>query len=222
MRPLIILHGAWHQPAHYDDIAERFRAAEVHVEVPDLSGLSLADTTGRVQTLVDAAAQPPVVLAHSFGGLTACGVTGASHLVFLTGFVLDVGETPQGWIERIARETGRPGAPLAMTVDPDGRGVLDPEQAVAGLYADCSPEVAGRAVGLLRPEPLSIFTESPSRASWRDTPSTCVAGSHDRAIAPEMVAAFGERCGTVVTLPTSHSPYLSRPDEVAGLVLAHL
>ncbi len=222
MRPLIILHGAWHQPAHYDDLAERMRAADVHVEVPDLSGLSLADATGRVQALVDAAGQPPVVLAHSFGGVTACGLTGASHLVFLTGFVLDVGETPQTWIERIGRETGRPGAPLAMAVDTDGRGVLEPEQATAGLYGDCSPEVAERAVALLRPEPLSIFGESPSRASWRDTPSTYVAGSQDRAVVPELVAAFSERCGSVVTLPTSHSPYLSRPDEVAGLVLAHL
>ena len=77
-------------------------------------------------------------------------------------------------------------------------------------------------MGLLRPEPSSVFTESPARAAWRDTPSTYLAGSEDRAIAPQMVACFAQRCSQTLTWPTSHSPYLSRPADVANLVRSHL
>lgn len=82
--------------------------------------------------------------------------------------------------------------------------------------------MAERAIGLLRPEPGSIFIEAPARAAWKDTPSTYVAGTDDKAIVPEMVARFAQRCGTTLTWPTSHSPYLSQPQGVVDLVHDHL
>ncbi len=71
MRPLIILHGAWHQPAHFEGLVERLRSQGVEVAVPDLAGHSLAQSTQLVQDLVDQSTQEPVVLAHSFGGVTS-------------------------------------------------------------------------------------------------------------------------------------------------------
>lgn len=222
MRPVIVLHGAWHQPAHFDAFASQLRGSGVEVHVPDLAGHSLAEGTALPQESVDAATEPPVVLAHSFGGITACGLQRVAHLVFMTSFIFDVGESPQDWIERVGRETGRPAAPLPMSVDDAGMTVLDPAGARAGMFADCDDDVAARAVTLLRPEPVTIFSAAPERASWKDVPSTYLAASEDRAIVPEMVARFAERCTTTVTLPTSHSPYLSRPHAVADLVLERL
>ncbi len=222
MRPLIILHGAWHQPAHFDGLVERLRGQGVEVAVPDLAGRSLAQSTQLVQGLVDQSAQEPVVLAHSFGGVTASGLQRVHHLLFLNSFIFDVGESPQDWIERVERETGRQAAPLPLSVDEDGITHLEPEGAREGLFADCREEVAELAVGLLRPEPGSIFTEAASRAAWKEIPSTYIAGDQDRAIVPEMVAYFAERCGERLVWPTSHSPYLSCPDDVAALVRDHL
>lgn len=222
MRHVIVLHGAWHQPDHYGEVVGRLRRTGVEVHVPDLAGHSLADSTRLVQDLVDRAPEPPVVLAHSFGGVTASGLHGVAHLLFLTSFLFDVGESPQDWIERVGRETGRPAAPLPVTVDDTGTTRLDPAGARDGLYADCPEDVADRAVALLRPEPGTIFTEAATGAAWKDTPSTYVAGRDDRAIVPEMVAHFAARCDRTLTWPTSHSPYLSRPDDVVALVLEHV
>lgn len=222
MRDLVVLHGAWHQPAHFDVVAGSLRQRGVTVTVPDLGGLSLASGTALVQEVVDAAAEPPVVLAHSFGGVTACGLEGAAHLLFVAAFIFDAGESPQDWIVRVGEETGKAAAPLPMTMDDAGTTHLDPDGAREGLFADCPPDVADRAVALLRPEPASIFTEAAPRASYREIPSTYVACSEDRAILPEMVDQFAGRCTERITWPTSHSPYLSRPDDVVDLVLAHL
>ncbi len=222
MRDLVILHGAWHQPSHFDVVADSLRRRGVTVTVPDLGGYSLASGTEMVQGVVDAAVEPPVLLAHSFGGVTACGLERAAHLLFVTAFIFDAGESPQDWITRVGEETGKAAAPLPMTMDEQGTTRLDPDGAREGLYADCLPEVADRAVGLLRTEPASIFTEAAPRASYREIPSTYLAASQDRAILPEMVGYFAQRCTERITWPTSHSPYLSRPDDMVELVASLL
>ncbi|MFI5780315.1 alpha/beta hydrolase [Nocardia sp. NPDC051570] len=222
MRPLIILHGAWLRPAHYDEVTEGLRREGIAVTVPDLAGHSLAEGTRLVQDLADQAAEAPVVLAHSFGGVTATGLKGISHLLYLSSFVFDVGENAQQWIARIERETGRQGAPLPLTIDDTGMTRLDPDGAREGLFADCATQVADRAIDLLRPEPASIFTASPAQAAWKDTPSTYIATTEDRAILPEMVAHFSQRCDSTVTWPGGHCPFLSRPADVVAIVRDHL
>lgn len=219
MRDLIVLHRAWHQPAHFEDVVGRLRQRGLQVSVPDLAGHALQESTRLVQEIVDSSADAPVVMAHSNGAVTAAGLRGVAHLLFLNAWVLDAGETPQDWIVRNGRETGRSAPALPMDVDDAGVTRLDPAGAREGLYADCTEEVAARAIELLRPEPGSIFGAAPERAAWKDTPSTYVAGSEDRAIPTGLVAYFADRCGTTQTWPTSHSPYLSRPQDVVELAL---
>lgn len=222
MRPLIILHGAWLQPAHYEEVAAHLRDKGVDVTVPDLAGRSLVESTALVQDLVDQAVEAPVVLAHSFGGVTATGLKGVSQLLYMSSFVFDVGENAQQWIARIEEETGQQGAPLPLTVDDAGITRLDSVGAREGLFGDCTAEVADHAVDLLRPEPTSIFADSPALAAWKDTPSTYIATSEDRAILPEMVAHFTERCDAALTLPGGHCPFLSRPADIVTIVRSHL
>ncbi|WP_414935858.1 alpha/beta hydrolase [Amycolatopsis sp. cmx-11-51] len=222
MRPLIILHGSWHQPAHFDDIAERLRREGVEVTVPDLGARPIAETTRTVQEIVDRAAEPPVVLAHSYGGVTASGLQGVSHLILLAAIVSEPGETAQYWIERIKEETGREPESLPLTFDDAGMTHLDRTAVREALYADCSDAVAEWATALLRPEPVTIFDESPEGAAWKETPNTYLTCAEDRAIAPEMVAHFAARCDTQVTWRASHSPFLSRPVELAALVRERL
>ena len=222
MRPLIVLHGSWHQPAHFDDVVGRLRREGTAVTVPDLGGRPIAETTRTVQELVDQAAEPPVVLAHSFGGLTASGLQGTSHLIYLAAIVSEPGETAQYWIERTREETGREPRQLPWTVDDQGLTHLDLAVVREAMYADCTDAVAERATALLRPEPVTIFDESPEGSAWKDTPTTYITCTEDRVLVPEMVVHFAERCETTVTWRASHSPYLSRPVELAELVLERL
>ena len=61
-----------------------------------------------------------------------------------------------------------------------------------------------------------------SAAAWKTVPSTYVVCDRDRAVPPPAREAMAARTGTVHRLPSSHSPFLSRPDEVAEIVLAAL
>ena len=217
MRPIVIAHGAWHQPAHFDDLAARLREQGAAVDVPDLAGLPPVEATAVLQRLVDAAAQPPVVLAHSAGGIAAGGVTGAASTVYLMAWVLDAGESPAALIEQAVAETGVGGG-LALVPEADGRLAVDPASAREALFDGCDDEVAERAVALLRPEPASIFTDAPTSAGWHEADSTYVSGDDDHTLPPALVPRFAARCTRSTAWPTSHSPYLSRPDIVVDLL----
>ncbi|MFI9552742.1 alpha/beta fold hydrolase [Nonomuraea endophytica] len=218
MTDVIILHGAWHQPAHYDELAGLLESRGLSVAVPDLYELSLDDSTGLVDDIVAASARPPLVIGHSFGGVTAGTVRGAAGLIFLTSWLVDVGESPAQLLAQAEKETGVPAEGLIAVPDDQGRLRLDPADARKNLYGDVDEPAAARAIELLRPEPPSIFGATPSRVSWRDTPSIYIAGRDDRTIAAPLISRFAARCSTSETWPTSHSPYLSHPAAVADLV----
>ncbi|MFJ4479491.1 alpha/beta hydrolase [Streptomyces xanthochromogenes] len=215
MTDVIILHGAWHQPAHYAELADLLRARKLSVEVPDLYELSLAESTAKVEAVVCGSSQPPVVVGHSFGGVTAGTVRGAAALVFLNSWILDVDESPA----KILGETpGEPGEGLIAVPDADGRLRLDPADARAKLFGDIDEPAATRAMELLRPEPPTIFNATPTRVSWRDTPSIYLRGQQDRTIASPLPDRFARRCSRTETWDTSHSPYLRHPAAAADLI----
>lgn len=215
---MIILHGAWHQPAHYDELVGQLRAQDLSVEVPDLYQLSLEHSAALVEDIVATSERPPLVVGHSFGGATAGMVRGAEALIFLAGWVLDAGESPAQLLAEVERETGVPATGPIAAPDSTGRLRLDTADARQSLYGDVTEPTVTRALELLRPEPPSLFGATPSRASWRDTPSIYIAGRDDRALPAPLVSRFAARCSTSETWKASHSPYLSDPVAVADLV----
>lgn len=218
MTDLIILHGAWHQPAHYDDLVGLLRSQGLSVAVPDLYELSLDDSTGLVEDIVAASERPPLILGHSFGGVTAGTVRGAAGLIFLASWVLDIGESPGQLLAEIEQEAGPQAGGLSVAPDNSGRLRLDPADAREKLYGDVNEAAAVRAIELLRPEPASVLGTTPSHVSWRDIPSIYIAGRDDRAMPATLASRFAARCSTAETWQTSHSPYLSQPTAVAALV----
>ncbi|MFJ3088310.1 alpha/beta fold hydrolase [Streptomyces sp. NPDC086838] len=65
----------------------------VEVAVPGLHHGSLAADTAAVQAVTDALSEPPVVLSHSYGGSVITGIRSAAHLVYLSAFMPDAGES---------------------------------------------------------------------------------------------------------------------------------
>jgi hypothetical protein len=58
-----------------------------------------------------------------------------------------------------------------------------------------------------------------TRAAWHDIPSTYVVCTEDRAVAPGLQRALAGRCGRTIEWRSSHSPFLSRPELVADLLI---
>jgi hypothetical protein len=218
MTDVVLLHGAWHQPAHFDDLVERLADAGLRAAVPDLLGRAPAEGRRAVEEIVAAAPRPPLLVTHSMGGVVGGAVTGAARVLHMAAWILDVDESPMQLIRQDVERTGIPPTALPMAPDAAGDLRLDPDGARAGLYADCTDAVAERAIALLRAEPPAIFAAAPPAATWPDVPSHYLAGSADRSMSASLTAMFAARCTTSETWPTSHSAYLSRPERVVALI----
>ncbi len=209
---VVLVHGLYHDPRHFDLVAGELRADGVQVAVPELHRGSLPADTEAVQAAVDAMDGPPVVLGHSYGGSVITGLSGAGHLVYLAAFVPAEGESAAG----LGGATAFLGS--AISRDEDGVTHLDPAKAVDAFYDDAPAERAAWAASLLRPQRPGCGRGVPRRHAWRNTPSTYVVCALDRAIDPGLQRELGGRCSRMVTWRTSHSPFVSRPGKVAGLL----
>jgi len=65
-----------------------------------------------------------------------------------------------------------------------------------------------------------VFGQRTTRAAWREIPSTYVVCADDLATPPEKQREHAARATDVVELPVPHHPFVTRPDLVAGVLLA--
>jgi len=144
-------------------------------------------------------------------------------MVFIAAFALRTDETcmsaavDQSASAGISWE-GRPNLGDGFISRPDGTCELDPSVAASCLYNDCDQETLAWAIDRLGPHPLENLGQRPSAAAWRNRSSMYVVCADDMAVHPELQRLMARRCDTQISWPTSHSPFLSRPDLVVGLV----
>ncbi|KOU14105.1 hydrolase [Streptomyces sp. WM6372] len=212
MGAVVLVHGLYHRPEHFDVVAERLRTAGTEVVVPELHRGSLPADTAAVQAVIDALPESPIVLGHSYGGSVITGVRGVEHLVHLAAFVLDTDESAAslGGMSPQLRD--------AIIPEPYGSTSLHPGRAVDTLYGDCPEPLAARAVGLLRPQAPGCGRGVPQRHSWKRTSATYVVCAQDRAIDPGLQRRMASRCTDVREWQTGHSPFAGQPDLIVELL----
>jgi hypothetical protein len=133
------------------------------------------------------------------------------HLVYVGGFMPDATQSlfdlaPPGWIPRY------------MLEHPDGSTTVDPAMAIDSFYADCDPSTAEWAASRLRRH-KSINNITPvTHASWRDKTSTYIVLTDDHAWPEAEQRKLATQATEQLEMPTSHSPFLSRPAELAALL----
>lgn len=223
---VVLVHGAWHGGWCWQPVVDGLAAEDVPAVALDLPGhgddpTPLTDLHGHgdaVRAAIDRIDGPVVLVGHSFGGaaVTDAGTHPAvRHVVFVSAFCLDTGETvmKNGLAGGAGHELEE-----AVTFAEDGSVTLDPAGARVAFYLDCDPAAADAAVARLGAESAAGFAQSPRAVAWRERPSTYVVCTEDRALTPTLQRNLATRCDEVVEWPTSHSPFLSRPDLVVGLL----
>jgi pimeloyl-ACP methyl ester carboxylesterase len=166
--------------------------------------------------------EPVIVVGHSLGGLTVPVVASrrpVAHMVFLGAMVPVPGRAYRDYLRE------RPDALTAPTprsgYDADGRrGVRPWEDAHAAYFHDCPEDVARKVWARSRPQGVKPMTEPCPLQAWPDVPSTYVLMTEDRSVSPAWSrdVAHDRLDGRVVELPGGHSPFLSRPAELADVL----
>jgi pimeloyl-ACP methyl ester carboxylesterase len=97
---------------------------------------------------------------------------------------------------------------------------VDPEIARRTLFGDCVAEDARAAFDRLRPQSSAPHVATCGLESLPDVARTYIVCSDDAIVNPERgrAVAAGRLDAELIELPGSHSPFLSRPSELAAVL----
>ncbi len=219
---IMLVHGAWHGSWCWEAVRsclDRDGIASAVVDNPSVTrpGSDLSADGDNLRRALDAIEGPVVLVGHSYGGavITDAGThDSVVQLVYLTAFALDAGESVISNGLAGGEETELAGA---IVFDGDVVSV-DPARVTDLFFHDCTPEVAAAAGARLRPMSIAALGGVTRHVAWREKPATYVVCTEDRAVSVGLQRACAARVDDVFELPTSHSPFLSRPDEVARIL----
>jgi pimeloyl-ACP methyl ester carboxylesterase len=221
---VVLVHGAWHGSWCWDQVVERLDGLQVvTVDLPSVGSLArFADDVRVVRDALDRGDGPALLCGHSYGGQVvseAAGHPAVAATVFLCAFALEAGESAAvnaATQDPVAAAAGPVTLNDALHVEGEFL-VVDPAMANAAFYADVHPDLAAAAITRLRPQSLGLG-DPVTHAGWGDKPSTYVVCTQDEAVHPDVQRFFAGRCTTSEEWACSHSPMLSRPDDVATLL----
>ncbi len=221
---VMFVHGAWHGSWCWDLVRERLHAdgvATAAVDNPSVTrpGSDLGADGDNLRAALDEIAGPVVLVGHSYGGAVISDAGAhdcVQRLVYLTAFPLDTGES-------VAQNSLLGGEEMklgeVMQFADDGQVSVDPARSTEFFFHDCPADVAAAAVARLRPMSMAAMTGVTRSVAWREKPATYIVCTDDRAIPVALQRSAAARAGDVLEMPTSHSPFLSRPDELAALLM---
>lgn len=229
---VVLVHGAWHGAWCWEHLVPLLTAAEVPNVAIDLPGHGvstepLGDLGGDARALATTLGGidgPIVVCGHSYGGAVitqgAAGNDSVEHLVYLAAFALDVGEACTSAAPgAVPDDVMRTDLAEALRFDDDGTITLDPDLAIPALYNECTRSDAVAAASRLGAQSIAELDGTVTVAAWRGVPSTYAVCERDQAVPPALQRVFAARCTHTVSWETDHSPFFSRPDLVAELLV---
>jgi pimeloyl-ACP methyl ester carboxylesterase len=217
----VLVHGAWHGAWCWERLRpelERRRHQTIAMDLPvDDGTATFDDYAAAVLDSYPPDAGEVVLVGHSLGAMVlplVAAARPASLAVSLCGVIPNVRGMP--WDD--APQMGRPGA-YETAVAPDGSVVFETlEAATFTFYGDCASADAAWAFERLRPQNSSCLWDRPYPLErLPDTPRAAIACLDDTAVSIDFSRSVTEkRLGVdIVELPGAHSPFLSRPADLA-------
>ena len=171
-----------------------------------------------------------IVLGHSYGGIivtdacTGLGqrsseAGGVVHLIYCSAFVLPEGDTGATLLQNPELAAGLPSHFQSIEQDGTILRVRD-EYAIDVFYNDVEPELAQKMVNSLGLQSFQAVIAPQQGCAYREIPSTYIRCEQDKAVFPHVQQYMADQAGIkdVVKLDTSHSPFLSKPDEVVAII----
>ena len=134
----------------------------------------------------------------------------AAHLIYLTAFMLEPGQSLLGLRGGVEPEW--------WLTSEDGRTYLPDDPRARLLQRLQRPRSPTRAAARIVPQRKAVFAQELRAAAWQRVPSTYVVCERDNAIPPAVQERMAAQAGTISRIDAGHSPFLSRPHDVQAII----
>jgi len=249
---IVVVHGSWHVPAHFDPLTKLLRSAGYPVSLvrlPSVRNIGPFPTTtegdsAAVQSVLlnelDAG-NDVVVLMHSYGGVPGGAAIrgmlksdrvekglkgGVVACVYISSFALDEGVSAFDIFMKVLGEEVVKANSNPMNLNRSDDGGCIPTNPKKLFYHDVSDAEAERAISLLQRQSEALMLIPQTYAPWKHVPTTYIICEEDQALPAvlqeEIVKQPGGQWRIERMKGVSHSPFLSRARDTADLVLKAL
>src|SRR5438876_2275986 len=219
VKNIVFVHGAFADGSSWAKVIPILQARGYNVTAVQNPLSSFADDVAATNRALALQTGPVILVGHSWGGvvITETGMDPkVVGLVYVAAFGPDQGEA----VGELGKSYPPPPALSAPIVDKQGFLSL-PTDAVVKHFASDLPEREARVVAATQgPIAGSAFGALVSGVAWKTKPSWYIVSTLDGAIAPDEERFFAKRMkATTTELNTSHVPMLSKPNDVAVVIM---
>ena len=217
---VVLVHGAFADGSSWSKVIPLLQAQGLKVVAVQNPLTSLSDDVAFTQRVIDAQAGPVVLVGHSWGGsvITQAGNHDkVKALVYVAAFAPKVGETSLDGVKAFPPAPGLAN-PIATA---DGFLTLSAETVAEDFAQDVTPGEANLIATTQGAVRGANFEETLTTAAWTSKPSWYIVAANDRMIQPDAQRALARRINArTTTLDASHVPMVSKPQQVADVIVA--
>ena len=217
---IVLVHGAFADGSSWDRVIPRLHAEGLQVIAVQNPLTSLADDVAATRRVLDMQTGPVVLVGHSWGGMviTEAGMhERVRSLVYVAAFAPSEGQSIADMTKDYPRSSG-----LDHVITDNEGFVTMSAEGISKHFAQDLPAADTRLMAATQgPIRGRNFEEKVRVAAWRTKPSWQVVSERDLMIQPALQRATATRISAqVVSLPAGHVPQLSRPVQVADVIIA--
>jgi pimeloyl-ACP methyl ester carboxylesterase len=217
-RNVVLVHGLFADGSCWSEVIARLQAAGLNVTAVQNPLTTLPEAVASARRVLDRQDGPTVLVGHSFAGMivTEAGVhPKVSALVYVAARAPDASE------DYTALAGTFPAAPATAGIVFDGDEGRLSEAAFLRDFAGDLPETKARVLyAVQEPFHKALLTGKTTQAAWRSKPSFYAVSTDDRTINPDLERFMARRMGAkTVEVKASHLSLISRPDDIASLIL---
>jgi pimeloyl-ACP methyl ester carboxylesterase len=218
VKNVVLVHGAFADGSSWAKVIPLLEAKGLHVTAVQNPLSSLADDVAATKRAIANQDGPVILVGHSWAGMViseAGNDPKVAGLVYVAAIVPDEGQSANDVLKPY------PPPPGLAEAKPDAAGFLSLTR--KGIDEDFVPDLspAERAIVYATQGPWNsaCLADKVSIPAWKAKPSWLIA-VNDRMLPPEYEQAVSKHIrAATTTLPAGHVPMLSRPEEVAAVII---
>ena len=219
VKNIVLVHGAFADGSSWGKVIPILQARGYNVTAVQNPLTPFADDVAATNRALALQTGPVILVGHSWGGvvITEAGLDPkVVGLVYVAAFAPDAGEV----VGNIGKAYPPPPSFAAPIVDKQGFMTL-PVDAFVKHFASDLPAAEARVLAATQgPISAAAFGTKVSTVAWKTKPSWYIVSKLDGAIAPDEERFFAKRAkATTTELSASHVPMLSKPTEVAAVIM---
>jgi pimeloyl-ACP methyl ester carboxylesterase len=219
VKDIVFVHGAFADGSSWAKVFTILQAKGYNVTAVQNPLTSFADDVAATNRALALQTGPVILVGHSWGGvvITEAGMDPkVVGLVYVAAFGPDADEV----VGDIGKNYPPPPSFAAPIIDKQGFMSLSTDAVVKHFASDLPAAEAKVLAATQGPINASAFGTKVSTVAWKTKPSWYIVGKLDQAIAPDEERFFAKRMkATTTELNTSHVPMLSKPKEVAAVIM---